>query len=366
MADSLESTPSTRLTSLDALRGFDMCCILGLDDFLPRFLRAYFPEAAVTKLVVTQFEHVEWKGFRFYDLIFPLFVFLSGVSLAIAVPKRKARDGVSRTAGHLVLRAVLLVVIGALYYGGQEKGLDHVRWVGVLQRIGIASAAAGLLLLVFSWRGLLASLVGILAGYWLLMAFVPVPEVGAGHFDEGANLANYIDKIALPGRRWDGDHDPEGLLSTLPAIGTALLGVLAGLFLFSRVSSGKKFAGLLIAGAVLIAGGWSWHPYFPVIKKLWTSSYVLVAGGWSLVLLAMFYGVIDGLGFRRWARPFVWVGENPIALYLVSGLGIFSTVAVRIVCQQPESREWFTALVAFLLMLGMAYWLDRKRLLIRI
>ena len=158
--------------------------------------------------------------------------------------------------------------------------------------------------------------VGLLVGYWALLSFVPVPGHGAGNFAEGANLTNYVDQQWLPLRKWDGDHDPEGLLSTLPAIATCLLGVFAGLLLQNPTLPDRKKVGYLVAGGLAcLAVGWLWHLNFPVIKKIWSSSFVLVAGGYSCLLLAAFYQIIDVWKFQKWAMPFVWIGVNPITIY---------------------------------------------------
>lgn len=357
---------SGRLLSLDALRGFDMVWILGLDQLIPLLCRRLAPGSRFTEIVATQLEHADWEGFRFYDLIFPLFLFLAGVSMAISLPRRMERDGSLRTAVHLVLRCLILYLLGVIYNGGLEHGLEHVRWMGVLQRIALAAAAAGLLSLCLKSRGLIGAAVVLLVGYWALMKYVAVPEFGAGVFKEGQNLANYLDKLWLPGRRYDGDHDPEGLLSTLPAVATAILGLLSGKLLFSSQSNVRKIISLLFLGAALLGAGWAWNPSFPIIKKIWTSSYVLAAGGWSMILLGLFYAVIDVWKRKFWTCPFVWVGANPIALYLASGLGFFGAVAVRLTGPQPDHREWITLLVEFLLMLATARWLYRRGVHIKI
>jgi predicted acyltransferase len=161
----------------------------------------------------------------------------------------------------------------------------------------------------------------LLVGYWLLMTFVPVPGGTAGDFAEGRNLTNWVDKNYLPLRKWDGDHDPEGLLSTLPAIANCLLGVFAGLLLRDPTRSDrKKVLTLACAGLALVALGWLWNIQFPVIKKLWTSSFVLVACGYASLLLALFHLIIDDWGWRKWATPFVWIGMNPIAIYMLNNL----------------------------------------------
>jgi predicted acyltransferase len=358
--------PSTsRLLSLDALRGFDMCWILGFSAVVTRILQHSFPGSAATETIVAQMEHVPWAGFHFYDLIFPLFLFLSGVSLAVALPRRVARDGRGAAARHLVARALIIFIVGVIYSGGLKDGWDHVRWLGVLQRIGIGSAAAGLLSLRLGTRGLIVSAAALLVGYYLMLLLIPVPDVGAGNFDEGKNLTNYLDKIWLPGRRYDGDHDPEGILSTLPAIATALLGLLAGKWITGNATPGRKVLYLLASGIVLLALGWAWHPFFPVIKKIWSSSFVLVAAGWSALLLGLFYWLVDIRGWRCGMCPFIWVGANPIALYLFSGFGFFKIIAERLVLKN-SSVPWLPSTMVFLVMLATAWWLHRRKIYIRV
>lgn len=355
-----------RLHSLDALRGFDMCWILGMGGVLKAWLARFAPESAITGIIDTQLEHAAWDGFRFYDLIFPLFLFIAGVSMAIALPRRLEKEGRAAAVRHLLERALVLFLIGVFFSGGLKEGWEQVRWLGVLQRIGIASAAAGLFSLWLGWRGLVAVTTALLLGYCLLLGLVPVPGYGAGDFAEGHNLTNYLDSLWLPGRKYDGDHDPEGLLSTLPAIATALLGILAGKWLTGATTPSRKVLGLLGAGAAMIALGWAWHPFFPVIKKIWSSSFVLVAGGWSAVLLGVFYAWVDVHGFRRWTTPFVWVGANPIALYVCAGLGFFRTISERLVGHPPKDWAWITSCVTFALMLLAARWLFKRGIFIKV
>jgi predicted acyltransferase len=163
------------------------------------------------------------------------------------------------------------------------------------------------------------------------MSFVPAPGQAQVSFEESKNLANWIDAHFLPLRRSDGDHDPEGLLSTLPAIGSCLLGVFAGLLLRDgRRTPARKAQWLLAAGVAAILAGWLWGFQFPVIKKIWTSSFVLLAGGWSAVLLGACCWLVDGMGLQRWVQPFVWVGLNPIAIYLLDNVIDFEKLAARV------------------------------------
>jgi len=342
-----------------------MCWILGLATLIEQLLKRTFPASPIVTDIAAQFDHVDWAGFRFYDLIFPLFLFLAGVSFAIAVPRRVARDGRWAATRHLLSRAVILVVLGIIYSGGMKNGWDQIRWLGVLQRIGIASAAAGLLSLGLKTRGLIISAATLLIGYFLLR-FIPVPGIGAGNYAEGMNLTNYLDSIWLPGRKYDGNHDPEGLLSTLPAIATALLGLLAGKWITGAASPPRKVVGLIVAGLLMLALGWAWHPFFPVIKKIWSSSFVLVAAGWSAILLGLFYGIVDVLGWRRGLAPFLWVGSNPIALYLCSGFGFFRIISERLATATPPPYDWIPAAMTFAVMLATAQWLHRRQIFLKV
>jgi len=362
----MRATVSPRLVSLDALRGFDMCCILGLTAAVEAVLGRFLPQSPLTAGLKTQFAHVDWAGLHFEDLIFPLFLFISGAAMAFSVPRRLEREGRATVIRHLIVRALVIFALGVIYSGGLSRGWDQVRWLGVIQRIGIASAVAGLLSIWLDVRGLAIATAVLLVGYWLLLSFVPVPGIGAGDFAEGRNLTNYLDSIWLPGRKYDGDHDPEGILSTLPAIGTALLGLLAGNWLSRDMEPRRKVGGLLLVGVALLAAGWAWHPLFPVVKKLWSSSFVLVTAGWSAILLAGFYWIVDVRGWRRWCEPFVWVGANPISLYLAAGMGAFRAVNQRIVGPLSAEWAWVGSITVFALMLLTARWLYRRGILLRV
>ena len=315
-----------RLMSLDALRGFDMFWIIGAD-WLAHSIGKISSHPAI-QLVTSQLEHKDWEGFAFYDLIFPLFVFIVGVSTVFSIEKNLVEGGRAAAVRRILRRGFLLYLLGILYYGGLSGSVNDIRWLGVLQRISICYVVAALAFCFLGVRWLVALVVALLAGYWALMTFVPVPGVTGHSFAEGSNLANYIDRIWLPGKRYDGDHDPEGILSTLPAIASCLLGVLAGVFLkHGRGTIGRKALRLAGAGVAGVALGFLWGTQFPVIKKIWTSSYVLVAGGYSCLLLAFFLWVVDGLGWRKWAMPFVWIGTNAITVYLAWNVVDFSRLA---------------------------------------
>lgn len=373
-ASTIPAPPPARLLSLDALRGFDMFWIVGGGAIIKAF-RA-FGDTTWAKMLAEQMEHVPWEGFHFEDLIFPLFVFISGASLVFSVSRQVERVGRAATTRRILVRTLILFVLGVLYSGGIARGFDNVRWLGVLQRIAIAYCGAGLLFVWFKPRVLVGVCIAILLGYWALLALVPVPEFGAANFQEGKNLPNYLDRMYLPGKRYDGDHDPEGLLSNLPAIATCLLGVFSGLLLRnSSPTAQRKTVLLVVGGLVLLATGWLWSGWFPVIKKLWTSSYVLVAGGWSAILLGLFYYVIEALGWRRGFLPFVWIGMNPITIYLLANVINFGQIAQRFVGGDIKNSlnttvhagvgDLFVALVAAGLVFVVAGFLYRRKIFLR-
>ena len=370
-----------RVVSVDALRGFNIFWIIGGDGAilaLDRMLQNDGPvSAAVGRFLGTQMSHSAWEGFHFYDFIFPLFIFVIGVSIALSLTKHVAREGKLKAHLHVLRRALLLFVLGIVYYGGFKGHFGDVRLLGVLQRIAICYLAASLLFLNVDGRGLVAAFIALLVGYWALMMFVPVPDVGAGLLVPHANLADWIDMNYLPGRLWDRTRDPEGLLGTLPAIASCLAGVFAGLLLQDgRMSPQRKAYWLLGGGALAVAAGELWGLQFPIIKPLWTSSYVLVAAGFSAILLGVLYQLIDLWGFKRWATVFVWIGANAITLYFISGVIGFEPFARRLVggdvarffdtALTPGAGTFVAELVALSFAVALAGFLYRRKIFLRV
>ena len=322
-----------RIVSIDALRGFDMFWIMGADTLAAKLVALVpasltgFSTAWIAGLA-DQFEHAEWEGFRFYDLIFPLFLFLVGCSIPLSLGKLDQDK--RRMHGRILRRTLLLVLMGLLYNGIQNFDWAQLRWMGVLQRIGIGYGIAALLTVHLSTRGLLVVWLTILLGYWGILSWVPVPGGIAGDLSPAGNLSGYLDRTLLPGKileKYYGYGDNEGLLSTIPAVATVLLGVGAGRWLQGTATHLQKASGLMAIGTLLVIAGNQWGNYFPVIKNLWTSSFVLVAGGWSLMLLSVFYGLIDGLGWKRWAWIWVAIGANAITIYLLQRIVPFSSIS---------------------------------------
>lgn len=362
---------SQRVVSLDALRGFDMFWIIGAEVIVKALAKGWHAKAL--GIASEQLEHKKWAGFAFNDLIFPLFVFIVGVSLVFSLTKLLSTGSVAAAVRRIVIRSALLFLLGVIGYGGFSKHYQDVRILGVLQRIALCYLCAGLLFCFCHPRVLACVAVSLLVAYWVLISFVPIPHQGHPSFAEGGNLANYIDAHYLPGHKYDGDHDPEGILSTIPAIASCLLGVFAGLLLQSGgVSPAGKVFYLLAIGALSVAIGTLWGLQFPVIKKLWTSSFVLVAGGYSAVLLGLFYLVIDVWRLQAWAKPFVWVGSNAITFYLLAELFNFRDFAARFIGGDlghdvfGRYRELAVSVLAMGFILAMARFLYTRRIFLRV
>jgi predicted acyltransferase len=336
-----QTDKTERLVSLDALRGFDMLWITSGEGLI--FSLAALTGWPIFEWAKVQLHHVPWEGFVFYDMIFPLFLFIAGVSMPFSILKRKMRgDSLQSIYGHLFKRLFLLLLLGLIYNRLLYFNFDHQRWASVLGRIGLAWFFAAVIVLNTSIRSQVLWFVGILLSYWAVLMLVPVPGFGAGVLTPEGNLGAYIDQKLLPGLFCCYKYgDNEGILSTIPAIATALLGALTGHFLAmetSRLNQLKKGFIILAAGIVFLGAGKSWSLVFPIIKNLWTSSYALFAGGWSLILLAVFYLVVDVWKMRRWSFPFVVIGLNSITIYMLSA-GIINF--------QTMNKFFFTGVINF-------------------
>ena len=374
-------TPAERVASVDALRGFSMFAILGTD-VLAKALEQMLANAGwflagLGAFIGTQFTHAEWHGANFYDLVFPLFIFVTGVAIVFSLPKLVEQEGKWAAHKRVLRRSIVLFALGVICYGGVSNGWSEIRLGGVLQRIALCYLFASLLFLNVSLRGMVASFAALLIGYWALMTFVPVPGVGAGSFAPGANLANWIDEHYLPGRKWEGTWDSEGMLSTLPAIGTCLLGVFAGLLLKNpNLEARQKSLWLIYAGVALLAVGLLWSLQVPINKYLWTSSFVLVAGGFAAIMLGAFHEIIDVRGYTAWASPFLWVGASAIVLYVFNVMFGFHVIAHRLVggdlerlaerLVTPGAGRFLVTLVALLIALVAARFLYRRKIFLRV
>ncbi len=311
------ATPAQRLYSLDALRGFDMFWIMGADEIFQTMSKA--SGSPFWSGIANQFTHPDWNGFHFYDLIFPLFLFIAGVATPYSVGRELEKGtGRQKLLWRVVRRGLILVVLGIIYNNGlQIKPLAEIRLPSVLGRIGLAYMFANIIYLYTKPKGQVAWFCGLLVGYWLLLLLNAAPGFHAGDLTMQGNFASYIDRSVIPGKLYLGIHDPEGLVSTIPAIGTGLLGILAGnLLRNSPYTQAAKAARLAIAGVIFIIVALVWNIVFPINKNLWTSSFVLLVGGISLLLLSGFYYIIDIRGYKKWAFFFSVIGMNSILIYM--------------------------------------------------
>ncbi|MCE9685259.1 DUF5009 domain-containing protein [Shewanella sp. AS16] len=367
-----------RLMSLDALRGFDMFWILGGEGLFAALLALTGWQGWTWG--DAQMHHSQWHGFTFYDLIFPLFIFLSGVALGLS-PKRLDRLPFSERRPHYlhgVKRLALLIVLGIVYNHGWGAGLpadpDKVRYASVLARIGFAWFFAALLVWHTGLRTQIICALGILCGYAALQLWLPFPGGSAGVLTQTGSINAYVDSHWLPGITYrQREYDPEGLLSTLPAIVNALAGVFTGHFIIRPHVKGEwfKVAMLVLAGGLCLGLGWWLDAVLAVNKDLWTSSFVLVTSGWSLILLALFYALVDVLKWQKAFFPFVVIGTNAIIIYLASSLFDWAFLAKSlfggVIAAAPLAAQQLLGVIALLLVQWLLLrWLYLRGIFIRI
>ncbi len=315
-----------RLLSLDALRGFDMLFIMGFSSVVAGLCGVFGCDGC---WLARQMKHVQWHGFAQHDTIFPLFLFIAGVAFPFSCAKMRERGwSTSRICGKIAWRAFALVMLGMIYNGLFEKGFGEVRWASVLGRIGLGWAFAAFLYLAFSLRTRIVVAAALLVGYWAVMRYAAVPgaPAGADPWSPEWNFAAYVDKLLLPNAT---KGDPEGLLSTFPAVVTAMLGVFTGEFVRwkGRIGGSAKALAMLAAAAAMLVAALVWSNWMPINKKLWTSTFALAAGSYSLALFAAFYWVVDVRMWRRWTFFFCVIGMNSITVYLLQRVVDFNAVS---------------------------------------
>jgi predicted acyltransferase len=371
------STPpdNQRLLSLDVFRGITIAGMVLVNN-PGSWSTIYWPLA-----------HAEWHGWTPTDLIFPFFLFIVGVAIPLAFGRRTEaarRDLYLK----VIRRSAIIFALGLFLNLFPFFRFATFRIPGVLQRIAVCYLIAALIFLTTRLRTQLVIIGALLVGYCLVMTFFAAPGFPAGDLSKEGSLASFIDRVVIRGHIWSQGkvYDPEGLLSTLPAIATTLLGVVTGQWLRAQKSDYEKVAGMFVAGVVCIVLGWAWNPFFPINKALWTSSYVLFTGGMALQLLAFCYWLVDIKQYRRWAKPFVIFGVNAIALFVGTGLmaklmgliKVSTADGTRISLQSFVYRNAFAswlppyrASLAFaicfvLLWLGLMWLLYRRRIFIKI
>jgi len=372
-----EEPVSARIMSIDALRGFVMFWIVGgwyIFDGLHKALNN-----DTTAWISNQLKHVEWEGFVFEDLIMPMFLFVVGVVMPLAFNKRLDRgDSKKRLYCHIILRSVILFVLGMVAQGNLLK-LDLAElkiFSNTLQAIAVGYLISSIIMLNLRvvWQAVVTA--ALLLLFWGLMMLVPIPEHGAGVLEDKANLALHIDHFVL-GQFEDG-LNYTWILSGITFAATVMLGVMAGHLLGSDRNRGLKFLLLLLLGAACLALGSLWGGWFfdigkfnfPIIKRLWTSSFVLFAGGLSFLLLALFYLVIDIFKFRKWAFVLVVIGANSIFIYMATHIFSFNAISDPLVTGLDRFvgpwTDFMHALAAFVVIWLVLWYMYRKKTFIKI
>ncbi len=310
---------SQRLGSLDAFRGLTIAGMIVVNN--PGSWEYVYPPL----------RHAEWHGWTPTDLVFPFFLFIVGVSISLAL-SRRAKQGSARSSLYFKVfkRSIIIFSLGIFLHLIPRFNFETLRIPGVLQRIALCYLFSALLFLNTGTKGRVIASFSFLASYWLLMKFVPVPGYGAGILNYEGNLCSYIDTKLLSGHLYKQSFDPEGILSTLPAIATTLLGTLTGDWLRTKKTILQRTTGLFIGGIAFTSAGLLLHPFFPINKQLWTSTYVLFTAGVAMVLLGAFFGVMEGVGFKKWAFPFLVLGTNAITVYAGSALMVKLVLLIKI------------------------------------
>jgi predicted acyltransferase len=323
------STQQSRLLSLDAFRGATIAGMILVNN--PGTWADIYP----------QLRHAAWHGWTFTDFIFPFFLWIVGVAMTLSFARRVEQGADKKhLLLHVLRRAAIIFGLGLFLNGfpfglffGHNFSWEQIRIPGVLQRIAVCYLIASTIFMYSGIRGQIAWIVGLLASYWLMITLIPVPGFGAGILEPLGSLPWHVDSNFLAGHTWRGapvpGFDPEGILSTIPAIATTLLGVLTGHWLRTDRSREEKTAWMFVAGNFFLLLGAILDIWMPINKGLWTGSYVVFMGGWALVCLAMFYWLIDVKGYTKWATPFVIYGMNAITVFVLSGLVAKSMGLIR-------------------------------------
>lgn len=311
-----EAINSERLKSLDALRGFTMFWIIGGGAIFHALAEA--TDCQFFDMFSTQLRHVEWNGFHFLDLVFPLFMFVSGVAIPFSIGK-KLKIGTSREKLLVTVakRSLILVLFGIIYNNRISFDFENLRYASVLGQIGVAYFIATVIYLYSNLRWQIIWILVILFGFWAAMMLVPVPGFGAGVLTPEGNFSGYVDRLLLPGKFYRQHYDPQGILLMISAATITLMGAITGTLLkddsYAKI---RKTTIMAISGVILIGLSLVWNIWYPINKEIWSSSFNLLTVGLSLILLAVFYFIIDVKGKSAWSFVFVLIGLNSITIYM--------------------------------------------------
>lgn len=351
-----------RLVSLDAFRGATIASMILVNN------------PGSWQYTYRQLDHSEWNGWTFTDLVFPFFLWIVGVSMTLSFAKRmEAGADRGKLLLHAARRSVLIFAVALLMNGFPTFQYQHLRIPGVLQRIAVCYLIASVIYLYCSLPARIAWLIAFLSIYWLLMTLYPVPGFGPGVLTKEGNFARYIDGLVLTGHMWSQTQtwDPEGIVSTLPAIGTALFGTLAGTLLRT-----KPISWLFVSAIALIVAGEIMNIWMPINKNIWTSTFAVFMAGMATLVFTLFYWIIDVKNYRRWAEPLTIFGMNAIAAYILSGMldrllelnhtgatlyqNVFAPIAA------PKNASLLYAVANVLVVFGICYTLYRRRWFLRL
>ena len=359
-----------RLVSLDALRGFDMFWIIGGHRIFGGFTKATDCEF-MKNHVMPQFKHVPWEGFVFEDLIMPLFLFIVGVAMPYSFSKRLSLgDSKVKLYGHIIKRVLVLYLLGMIAWGGLLKfDLSQLYlYSNTLQSIALGYLIASIIILHLKPIGQYIATAGLLLLFWALLALVPVPEHGAGVYTPEGNFAFYFDKLVLEPYRHPSPYT--WVLSSITFGASVMFGVWAGKILRSEKTDKQKLLYLVYCGLGAIALGLIWNIWFPIIKHIWTSSFVLYAAGWSYLSLALFYFVVDMLKFKKWAFPFIVIGSNAIFVYMIVQLFDFRILAdIFVAGLEKWTGDWHDFIrvtLAFGILWSILYYMYKKKTFVKV
>ena len=316
-----------RIVSIDALRGFDMFWISSGDTFFIALFTLIGTPVALG--LAEQLDHPAWSGFRFYDIIFALFLFIMGVVMPLSITRRLEKgDSRSLLYKHIIRRTILLFLLGLVYNGIFDLNFAQARYSGVLQRFAFTYFFASIIVMNFKLKGQMIWAACITLGYWLVLLLVPAPGFHTYDLTPQGNICGYIDRTFLPGSFCCYKYgDNEGILTMFPAIVNVLFGVLAGQWLLSALSNNEKIKKLSLTGGIFIGAALLLSLILPINKYLWTGSFMLLTSGISFLLLCLFFWIIDVKGYQKWAFPFIVIGLNPITIYVAQGIFDFGIIA---------------------------------------
>ncbi|MGB3210587.1 MAG: DUF5009 domain-containing protein [Desulforhopalus sp.] len=364
----IKKAKNERLFSLDTLRGFDMFWITGGGE-----LFAYIGKITGAEWITLQMDHAEWIGFHLYDLIFPLFMFLSGVAIPYAIVS-KLEKGLPRKpmVTKVFKRMVLLVLLGIIYNKGLQGDLADIRFASVLGQIGVAYFIASMIIMyTSSLKSRVLWLLAILSAVAFLQLLVPVPGFGAGVLTPQGSINGFVDRLLLPGELFAGTYDPEGLLCIVSATGITLMGTFAGNILrVKQFTEWEKIGLMSTAGLVLIIIAIAISPFYPIIKKCWTGSFVLLTGGISFLLMALFFMLIDVLLWKRWSFYFRVIGMNSIFIFLFVRFVNINILITNMLSWSTtfhgEAIELFSIIGKITFIWGLLYCMYKKEIFLKI